>query len=407
MPVESPFHARTFPLCHSYRWKEWSGYYAVCSFDDCHEREYFAFRHSAGLIDVTPLFKYEVRGPDAGEYLARVMARDVRRLKPGRVGYGCWCDDEGKVLDDGTVSCLDPERYFVTAADPSFHWLARHARRYDVELEDVTDSVAALALQGPASAAILGEVSDAALDRLRFFRVTDCELDGAQVRISRTGYTGDLGYEVFCDAKDALRVWDAIVDAGRPHGLEPAGLDALDVTRVEAAFVMQGVDYFSSRHCVIEARKSTPFELDLGWSVHLDREPFIGQAALVEEQRRGSALAFVGLEIDWDELERLYARRDLPPNLPAGAWRTPVPVYDPMEDDEQVGRASSGAWSPTLKKNLALATVKASHAEVGTRVEIEQTVEYERHRVTATVVSKPFFDPPRKKSLPGAREEVG
>jgi aminomethyltransferase len=396
MPVPSPFHERTQPLCRSYRWKEWGGYYAVCAFDLCHEREYFAFRHACGLTDVTPLFKYDVVGKDAGEYLARLMTRDARKLKPGRVAYGCWCDDEGKVLDDGTVACIEPDRWFLTAADPCFDWLVLQTRGYDVEVTDASEKMGALAVQGPTSRDVLAACSDADLKKLKFFRVTEAKVDGVDVRISRTGYTGDLGYEIWVDRDHAVRVWDAVMDAGEDHGILPAGLDALDMARVEAGFVMAGVDYFSARHCIIEARKSTPFEIDLGWAVHLDREPFIGQEALRREVERGSALAFVGLDIDWVALERLYAHHDLPPSLPSGAWRSNIPVYDEL-GDTQIGRATSGAFSPTLKKNLALATIDAEHAEIGTRLTIEQTVEYERHRVPCVVAKKPFFDPPRKR----------
>jgi aminomethyltransferase len=378
-------------------WKEWAGRYAVRSFDTCHEREYFALRHAAGLIDVSPLYKYEVRGPDAAAFLARVTVRDIRKLRRGRVVYLCWCDDAGKVLDDGTVARLGDRRFRVTAAEPAYAWLRRHSRGFRVEVEDVTERVGALALQGPNAREVLLQVSDAPLRELKFFGVTAASLDGVPVEVSRTGYTGDLGYEVWVDAEHALRVWDALVAAGRPYRLEPAGLDALDVTRVEAGFVMNGVDYFSANHCLIESRKSTPDEIGLGWTVRLERDSFIGQHALREERARGPVWALVGLEVDWDELETLFDELGLPPGVPSGAWRTAVPVYD--ASGTQVGQATSGAWSPILKRNLALASVHAGHAEPGTRLKIEATVEYRRHKVTATVCKTPFFDPERKRAL--------
>jgi aminomethyltransferase len=395
MPVPTPFHPRTALLCTSYRWKDWAGFYSVCSYDTNHDREYFAFRHAAGLLDVSPLFKYEVSGPDAAAFLSFVMTRDVRKLRPGAVTYCCFCDGRGKVIDDGTVARLREELYRVTSASPSLRWLEDHARGYDVRIEDTSEATAALALQGPASREILVRVCGDGVAALRFFRIQETRLDGVVVQVSRTGYTGDLGYEIWMGAGDALPVWDALVGAGAPYGLEPAGLDALDVTRVEAGFILQGVDYVSATRSPIESRKSSPFEIGLGWTVDLDRDRFVGQRALREEKSRGSVWALVGLEISWEELERLYDEHGLPPHLPAAAWRTPVPVY---EGNRQVGRATSGTWSPLLKKNLALATVEARCAAEGTRLRIEQTVEYARRTVSATVVRRPFFDPERKRS---------
>jgi aminomethyltransferase len=396
VPVPSPFHPRTSALCRSLLWKDWAGYHAVRSYDTYPEREYFAFRHAAGVIDVTPLFKYEIRGREAVDFLAYVLARDARKLKPGRVAYCCWCDERGKLLDDGTVSRLAEDHFRLTAAEPSLAWLRRNAAGFDVRIDDVTASVAALSVQGPTSRDILREACDADLDKLRFFRHANARFDGFEGVVSRTGYTGDLGYEVWVDAEHACALWDRIADAGRSYGLQPAGLDALDVTRVEAGFLMNGVDYWSANHCLVEFRMSTPYEAGLAWTVHLERDPFLGQEALRAEKRRGPARRFVGLEIDWDETEALFRARALPPEIPHGAWRMSVPLYLP--DGSQVGYATSGAWSPMLKKNLALATITAPHGDVGEELHIEMTVEHERHRVKATVCGTPFFDPERKRA---------
>jgi len=396
MPIPSPFHARTSVLCTSLFWKEWAGYHAVRSFDTSHEREYFAFRHAAGLIDVSPLYKYEVKGPGAAALLSLVMVKDIRKLKQGRVTYLCWCDDDGKVADDGTVSRLDGDHFRVTAAEPALAWLRRHAGRFDVTIDDVSMKLGALALQGPNARGILEQVVSGKIASLKFFAVMRTKLAGTPVWISRTGYTGDLGYEIWIERDDALKVWDAVMEAGKPYRIEPAGIDALDVARVEAGFIMNGVDYFSSHHCAIEAKKSTPYELGLGRTVNLEREPFIGQAALRAELKRGSTWALVGLVYDWDEYEALFAEHDLPPQVPAGAWRSGVPVYD--ENADAVGQATSGAWSPLLKKNLALATVPARLAKPGTKLQVEVTVEYRRRQVTATVAALPFFDPERKRA---------
>jgi len=395
MPVPTPFHERTSALCTSLLYKEWAGYYAVKSYDTSLEREYFAIRHSAGLLDVTALYKYEVRGRDAGAFLSHVMVKDLRALKPGRVTYLCWCDDDGKVVDDGTVTRLAEERYRVTAAEPSFTWLRRQARGFAVTIEDVSSELGTLALQGPRARDILKDAARGIdMDGLKFFAAAPASIAGVDVHITRTGYTGDLGYEVWVPAHGALAVYDQIMRAGHPHRIEPAGLDALDLTRVEAGFIMNGVDYHSAHQVPLESRKSTPFELGLAWTVQLDREPFIGQAALVAEKQRGPARALVGLVYDWDEYEALFAAIGLGPSVPLGTCRDPVPVYD---DGGQVGRASSRAWSPILKKYLALATVQARCAAPGTRLRIEVTVEYERKQIAATVTPTPFFDPPRKK----------
>ncbi len=394
MPAPTPFHPRTSALCTSYKWKDWAGFAAVRSYDHSHEPEYFAFREAAGLLDVSPLFKYEVYGPDAARLLARMMARDAGKLAVGRVAYTCWCDDFGKVVDDGTVTRLEEDYFRVTAADPSLAWIESLARGYRVTLEDSSQRLAALAVQGPAARDVLKACSDADLGHLKVFRATRARIGGAAGWITRTGYTGDLGFEVWVESADALATWDAIVDAGRAYGLTPAGLDALDMTRIEAGFILLGCDYYSSRRVILESRKSTPDEIGLGWIVELDREPFVGQAAIRAERERGAAWALVGLEASWPELEALYESYGLPPALPAAASREPLPVF---AGDRQVGRATSHAWSPILKKSIALASVRSPWTAPGTALSLEHTVEFERKTVTARVVETPFFDPERKK----------
>ena len=380
-------------------WKHWAGYYAVRHYDESPEREYNAIRQGAGLLDVSPLFKYEVRGKDAGRLLDYVMTRPVSKLKTGRITYLCWCDDEGKVLDDGTCWRMDKHSWRVTSASPSWFWFARHAAGLDVEVVDLTDRLAALALQGPTSRRVLAACSDANLEELKFFGWTHATFHAPtpfQATISRTGYTGDLGYELWVDPAHAVALWDLLMARGKDHGIWPIGLDALDIARIEAGFVLQGCDYHSAFDTVHPASKSTPSELGLDWTVELDRpEPFIGQKALVAEKQRGSHWAFVGLVIDWDALERAFDRHDLPPALPTAAWRQHIPIYRGMR---QVGYASSGAWSPTLKQNLALASVIREVAAPGTDLDFEILVDWERARVPCRVTPLPFFDPPRKRT---------
>jgi len=394
MPVPTPFHPRTAALCTSYGWKQWGGYYAVTHFGATHLPEYWAMRESAALTDVTPLFKYRVEGRDAARLLSRMTVRGFETAKVGRVAYTCWCDPRGKVIDDGTVSRLADERFFVTAAEPTLSWMTRLSRGLEVAIEDVSERIAALSLQGPTSRDLLRSCCDADLDALRFFGTTDARLDGAAVRISRTGYTGDLGYELWCQASDALAVWDALMAAGRAYGIVPAGLDALDMARVEAGFIMLGVDYYSSLQVTVDARRSTPYEIGLDWCVDLDRDAFVGQEALRAEAARGPGWNLVGLEADWLAIERLYARHHLPPRLAAAASRQSLPVY---ADGRFVGQVTSSVWSPLLKRHLSLASVRAGHAAPGTPLQLEHTVLYERSSVEARVVEKPFFEPERKR----------
>jgi aminomethyltransferase len=398
MPVGTAFHERTFQLCESLSYREWSGYYAVSSYEPHHEHEYNAIRNAAALIDISPLFKYRVSGKDATRLVDRIITRDMRKVSVGQVIYTPWCDEHGKVIDDGTVSRLEENTYRWTAADPSFRWFTQNAAGMDVHVEDISESTAALALQGPTSGRLLKSVVAAAdIENLKYFRVTKGIIAGVPVEISRTGYTGDLGYEIWVAAPQALKVWDALMQAGRAFDIHPAGMLALDVARIEAGLLLIEVDFNSSKKALIEEQKYSPFELGLGRLVHADKHRFIGQAALVAEQKRGSAREIVGLEIDWPEVERLYENVGLPPAVSAIASRVAVPVF---KDGRQVGKATSSTWSPGLKKMIALATVNRPHTKVGTKLEFEITVEAKRHRVCARVVKTPFFNPKRKTTTP-------
>jgi len=385
----TPFHERTYALCVSHAWRRWAGYIVTSSYELSHEREYHAIRGSAALFDVSPLYKYRVRGKDAARLLDHVVTRSVQELKVGQVAYTPWCDAAGKVLDDGTVARLDETTFRMTAAEPNLRWLQDNAAGLDVAVEDVSESIAALSLQGPASRAILDGIE------LNYFRTIETRVAGIPVTISRTGYTGDLGYELWVSAKDALPLWDALMDAGTPHGIVPAGMLALDVARIEAGLMLIDVDYVPARKALIESQTSSPYELDLGWAVKLEKERFVGREALAAEAQRGPQWQFVGIEIDWSSLERLYAEAGLATRLPATAWRTSVPIY---AGTEQAGYATSGGWSPLLKKYIALAHLRSSWTAPGTKLEIEITVEHRRKRAVAQVVKKPFFDPERKRA---------
>jgi aminomethyltransferase len=391
----TPFHSRTAPLCASHAWRRWAGCVVASSYELSHEREYHAIRSSAALLDVSPLYKYLVRGPDAARLLDRVVTRDIARAKVGEVLYTPWCDASGKVLDDGTIARLDERTFRMTSADPGLRWLEANALGLDVAITDVSDATAALALQGPSSRAILQDLCDRDLAGLKYFRLTAAALRGVPVTISRTGYTGDLGFEVWVDAAHAVALWDALIAAGTPYGITPTGLLALDVARIEAGLMLIDVDYVPARKALIASQTSSPFELDLGWTVSPDKGQFVGKQALDAERRRGPEWQFVGIEVEWDALERLYAAVGLAPRLPTTAWRTSVPLY---AGGEQAGYATSGGWSPLLKAYIALAHLRTRWAAPGTRLEMEITVEHRRQRAAARVVRKPFFSPDRKRA---------
>jgi aminomethyltransferase len=397
VPTGTPFHDRTFALCESLNYREWSGYYTVSSYETHHEHEYNAIRNAAALIDISPLFKYIVTGRDAVHLVNRVITRDVSRMGIGQVFYTPWCDEHGMVIDDGTVARLGEERFRWTAADPNLRWLVQNALGMNVHIDDVSETTAALAIQGPMSARILRLCADAEIDGLRYFHVTSGRIAGVPVDISRTGYTGDLGYEIWVESARAVDVWDAVMTAGAPFDIKPAGMLALDVARVEAGLLLIDVDFIGARKAMIADQRYTPHELGLGRLVALDKGPFVGRQALAVERSRGPRRMIAGLHVDWSEVEALYDRAGLAPVAPSATSRTAVPV---TRDGRQVGRATSTTWSPTLKRLIALATIEAPHFTPGTRLRIEITIEGVRHFAGADVVSTPFFNPPRKTATP-------
>ena len=392
----SPFEARSGPLNVRRQWRTWAGRYAASAYAPHIDIEVNAIRNAAAAIDVSPLFKYRVSGPDATRLVDRVITRDASAVPPGRVIYAPWCDEAGHLIDVGTLHRLDDGAWRWTAAEGQLRWLRLNARGLEVSIEDQTDALAALALQGPLSRAVLESAAQVSLADLRYFDRRTLRIGDIQVDISRTGYTGDLGYELWVAQEQAVDLWDAAFEAGSAYGLRPAGILALDVARVEAGLIMAGVDYTSAWQAQTPAQAWSPVEMGLARFVDLDKEvPYVGRAALRREQAQGGPpRRLVGLDLDWGDLERLYAAHGLPPALPAQAWRDDIPVHD---GEVQVGRASSGTWSPILKRNLALATVAAHCAQPGTRLQVEWSVEGERGRIGARVVPLPFFDPPRKR----------
>ena len=391
----TPFHERTAPLVRAQTWRRWAGFQVASAYDPHPDREYAAVRNAAALFDVSPLYQYRIGGPDAARLLDRMVTRDVTKCAVGQVLYTPWCDADGKVIDDGTISRLDERTFRLTSAEPNVRWLWMNAVGLDVTIEEISARTAALALQGPLSRAILQHLTPADLSQLRYFRLVHTTIRDIPVTISRTGYTGDLGYELWVDAERAVPVWDALMACGAAYGITPAGIWALDIARIEAGLVMLDVDYYSAHHALIEDQKSFPDEINLAWTVNLAKGPYNGRRALRRARAGKQAWSFVGIEVDWESMERLYAARGLPPHLPNVAWRTSVPVY---RNGEQIGYATSGCWSPLLKRSLALAHLKAPHFAAGTPVQIEVTVEHRRERADAVVRALPFYDPARKRA---------
>jgi aminomethyltransferase len=397
VPVGTPFHDRTFPLCASLSYRDWAGYYAPSSYEPLHEHEYNAIRNGAALLDISPLFKYLVTGRDAVKLVDRIITRSASRLTPGQVIYTPWCDEDGRVIDDGTVTRLAEDRFRWTAADPNLSWITRQSPGLTVGVEDISERTAALALQGPTSANVLRAAARADIDGLKYFRVTNGTIAGRSVEISRTGYTGDLGYEIWMHRADAGAVWDALVGAGSPYGLLPTGLLALDVARVEAGLLLIDVDFCSVRKALTSSQLYTPFEMSLDRLVELDKGPFIGRAALAAERTRGPRRRIVGLAMHWPDVEALYEAVGLPPLAQATTSRVAVPVH---AGGRQIGRMTSSTWSPVLKQMIGIATVESASAGPGTELTVEHTVDAVRHRVRATVTPTPFFNPKRKTQTP-------
>jgi aminomethyltransferase len=399
--VGTALHPRTAPLNRKMQWREWSGFFAASVYADAPDIEYNAIREAAALIDVSPLYKYRVRGPDAERLVDRVITRDATSIAVGQVVYTPWCDEHGKVIDDGTIHRLADDDFRWTAADPQSRWLALNGAGLDVRIEDETESVAAIALQGPFSREILTAVAGDDLADLRYFRRRPAKVRVGRrsipVDVSRTGYTGDLGYELWIPAADAPGIWDRLMTVGAARAIRPAGMLALDIVRLEAGLILLEVDYTSARHAMNPDQNYSPGEIGLDRLVDLDGADFVGRRALAEERRRGGPeRRLVGLTIDWYAIEARFDAHGIPPAISPIVDRAPSPVF--AVGGGHIGRITSRGWSPILKQAIALASVPAAHAAVGARVDVEWTVEGQRSRVPATITSLPFLDLDRKRA---------
>jgi aminomethyltransferase len=381
--LETPFHARLAPLNQANEWLRWAGYTtADCLTDPA--TEYFAIRHAATLYDISPMRKYRVSGLDAERYLNRVLTRDVAKLAPGRVAYAVWCNDAGKVLDDGTLFRFAETEFQINAQEHHLSWLQDSALGYDVAVEDVSEQVAALALQGPTSCAVLKALGLSAIADLKPFGIAEFDVAGMALTVSRTGFTGDLGYELWVDPANAIALWERLMDAGKLHRLTPVGSQAVNMARIEAGFIQTNVDFMAADLVLRHTRQRSPFELGLDRLVDFGKGHFVGRRALLAEKERGPRYRLVGLDVEGSKPARdalIYHGRS-----------------------KQIGMVTSAMWSPTAKRNIALATLDAAYAEradgLWAEIYANKELKWEKVEARCRVVAPPFFDPPRRRATP-------
>ena len=383
--LETPFHARARELQQNDRFVAWAGYSTVDVFTTV-EQEYFAIRNATTLYDLTPMVKYRISGPDAERYLNRLVTRDVRKLRVGRVAYVVWCNDAGHIIDDGTVFRIGAADFRVCTAERQLDWFSDSALGFDVAIEEVTSEIAALAVQGPTSCYVLKRFGLAGIERLKAFEFAEFDLAGRPMLASRTGFTGDLGYELWMGPEHALAVFDELMAAGRTRGIRPIGSQALNMARIEAGFLLPNVDFVSAEHTIRTQRDRTPLELGLGWLVDFDKPHFNGRRALLAQRRQGLKRLLVGLDVDG--------------NKPAHN----ALLYADRAGRREVGSVTSAMWSPTCKSNIALAIVQAPCYATGTTVwadiYLNRELVWERRMAAAKVVERPFFQPERRRATP-------
>jgi aminomethyltransferase len=393
----SPFHERTSAANETGLWAHWSGYLSAAKYQISEKFEYFAIRNSAGLFDSSPLFKYRIHGPDAERFLAGVLARDIRACPVGHGQYTIWCDDRGYVVEDGVVFRNATDDYLLTAAEPNFAYFAALAGGHEIEIEDVSEQFGVLAVQGPSSRAVLAGL-DPAVEKLGYFGLTEAKIGRVPVTVSRTGYTGDLGYEIWMAAEDAVAVWDAVVEASQGRGVVPFGLTALSMARIEAGLLLLDVDFQSSRFAWTDAHRSTPIELGLGWmfrDLATNDRAFLGREAIAREiADRTSRWKLTGLVLDWREYDRHFDAAGLIPPKDHTPIEEEYYIYD--DDLKQLGYATSLMYSPMLQRHIALARVPLALTAPGSRVKLELAVSHRYEYFDAHVTRLPLYNPDRR-----------
>ncbi len=381
--LETPFHERTYEACYNNDWYRWAGYKIAREYSNT-ELEYTAMRNTAGVLDITPMHKYDIKGADAIKFVDKLVTRNVTEIKSGQVMYIIWCNEDGNVIDDGTVFCFDSNHLRIFCAERNLNWFSDTAIGFDVEVEDVSDTIAALAFQGPLSCKILNLLNVKNIENLRPFYFDDFDLNGCKVTISRTGFSGDLGYEIWCKNEDAISVWDSLFKFNRDYKVLPAGMNALEMVRVEAGFIQPNADFMSAEQALRPNRMRNPFELGMSWLVDLNKNYFTGKKNLVNLKKKTLTKKLVGLDIQGDK--------------PAiGSV-----LYD--KNKKEIGIVTAGMWSPSLKSNIAFGYVDKDHMKIGSIVFAEiyhpEELEYKKIWAECSVVKKQFFNPPRRHKVP-------
>lgn len=398
----TPFHERVAAANQTSLWSHWNGHLVVDKYQMSEKWEYVAIRNAVGVYDSSPIYKYRITGPDAERFLGGVLARDPRRCKPGQAQYTIWCDDRGYVNEDGILFRHSADEFLLTAAEPNLSYFQNLIGHDRVEFEEVSEHWGSLAVQGPRAHAVLSQLAPE-VSRLGFSELTPAKLGDASVWISRTGFTGDLGYEVFCDAGDALDVWDAIFEVGTPHGMLPLGQIAIVMSRIEAGLLLVHTDFDISRLAENDEHRSTPLELGLGWmlaGIDDDTRPFIGRRAIVRERAEDtSRWKMMGLMVDPYDYHRKYTDDGMVPPKDHTPVHEDMMVYD--DDVQRVGYATSFMYSPVLQRHIALARVRPEVAKVGTHLNLEFTINHRYVQVGAEVARNPMYTPARKTQMMG------
>ncbi len=379
----SPFYSRQKEANKLKEWSRWSDYLSVPAYT-CSSLEYFSARNSCGIFDLTPMVKHRISGPDALAYLNRLVTRDVSKIKPGRVGYSVWCTDQGQVIDDGTIFHLSEGVYWVCSQERQIDWFLTCAMGFDVEVNEITHDIAGLAAQGPTSCAILKKMGLQGIEELKPFGLQHFQFEGTELMVSRTGYTGDLGYELWIDPEHAETLWDRLFEAGEYHGIMAMGSDALDMLRIEAGFILAGVDFLPAQEAVRPTHTRSPFELNLAWLVDLNKPVFNGRKALMAEKERGSRYNLVKLDIDGNKVA--------------------IDSYVYTSNGKRAGTVTSAMWSPSAKASIALASLETPHGKIGEELKVEiyykRELKWSRFMAPCRVVKDVFWDPPRKRQTP-------
>jgi len=381
--LETPFHEKTREKCYAHDWHRWAGYKVVKQYTSA-ELEYTAIRNTAGVIDITPMHKYSVRGKDAKKFINKLTTRNIDNIQPNQVVYALWCNEDGFLVDDGTVFCFDQNNFRICSGERNLNWFEDTAIGFDVTIEDISHSIAALAFQGPLSCKILHMLNANNIENLKPFCFDQFKINNQEITISRTGFSGDLGYELWCEPLQAHDVWDALFSFNKDYKILAAGLDALDMVRVEAGFIVVNADLMAAEHALRPNRMRTPYELGLAWMVNLDKEFFTGKEALIKIKNKGVEKKLIGLDVQGDK--------------PAVG----SVLYD--NSKKEIGIVTAAMWSPALKSNIAIGYVDKEFIKIGTKILAEiyhpEELEYKKIWAQCKVVKKQFITLERRNAVP-------